>query len=332
MTRPRLVIFLLINALAVLETTYHYLDFVARGNANGRFLQILIEEFSSCYGVLFLLPLIFWAADAHKPLRYLFTLLTYSALHTTWNWAVRSLLFLALDQGPYDYGRIGVRYAMEFPIDTVGFAVIVFLRRQYLLWQRSRQLEAALAEARMELLTRQLQPHFLFNSLNTISALMREDLDKAELILNRLGEFLRATIDLRNATTIPLSQELQLLHSYIAIMQARFEEKLQFEASCPAGLHPVPVPPLFLQPLVENAINHGRNPQTGIASITLHLASNSGNLRCTIQDNGPGPASGKTGFGLDAVRQRLGSIYGQRASLELAANHGTLVTVEFPLC
>lgn len=332
MNRPRLTLLLLFGAFALLDTCYRYLDFVVRHSSAGRFFVILVEQATGVYGVFVLLPLVFWAADAHRAGRYAVTLLSFSVIHTTWNWGTRLVLFPLFGLGTYDYGAMPVRYLMEFPSDVIVFSISCFIRRQYLMWQRTRQLETALAEARMELLTRQLQPHFLFNALNTVSALMREDIGKADVVLTRLGDFLRATIDLRNATTIPLKQELELLNAYVAIMQARFENKLSFSSSCPAGLEEIPVPPLLLQPIVENAMNHGRDTATGVATISLDVAPRGGHLICRIQDSGPGPNSSASGFGLEAVRKRLESIYGDRARLTLEAHQGTLVTLDLPRC
>jgi LytS/YehU family sensor histidine kinase len=227
-----------------------------------------------------------------------------------------------------------VRYLMEFPSDVIGFTLACYIRRQYLAWERSREIETQLAAARMALLTKQLQPHFLFNALNTISALMYEDVPKADRVLHRLGDFLRSTIDLRETATIPLSEELLLLENYLAVMRARMETQLEVLIESDATAASIPVPPLFLQPLVENAIEHGRSEADGRVRIELQIHRNEKYLEGALRDHGGGWKELAEGYGLEAVRKRLSTLYGNRATLA-ASNHpegGALLEWKLPLC
>ncbi len=305
---------------------YHYLDYSSRGR-QGNFWEIAIEQNSGVYGVLVLLPLIYWVAAKRRWYEYAGCLVMFSILHTSWNWATRAIAFPLLGQGSYDYGAMPIRSAMEFPIDVIAMSIGAMLRYQYL---KQRDLDLA----RVALLTRQLQPHFLFNSLNTISALMYENVAKADKVLGRLCEFLRATIDLRDAGSIALSEELRLLDGYAAVIEARLEEKFQIRVSCPAELRGAHVPPLLLQPLVENAIEHGRDPATGGVSVEVTIVLRDGRMECRVEDRGPGVAGRGRGYGLEAVGQRLRLLYGARASwgLEAREGGGAVARLEFPAC
>ena len=163
---------------------------------------------------------------------------------------------------------------------------------------------------------------------------MYENVTKADRVLGRLCEFLRATIDLRDTGSIALSEELQLLDGYVAVIEARLEDKFRISVSCPPELHGVQVPPLLLQPLVENAIEHGRDPATGTVSVDLTIRLHDGRMECRVEDRGPGIEARGGGYGLEAVGQRLSLLYGGRASwgLEAREGGGAVARLEFPAC
>ncbi len=326
MKGARLQFFLLFTAIAWLETMYHYLDYPTRGR-QGNFWEIAMEQNTAAYGVYALLPLIYWVAAKRRWYEYLGCLAAFSILHTSWNWVTRVIAFPLLGQGSYEYGAMPIRYAMEFPMDVIVLSVGGMLRYQYL---KQRDLDLA----RVALLTRQLQPHFLFNSLNTISALMYEDVAKADRVLGRLCEFLRATIDLREAGSIRLSEELRLLDGYVAVIEARLEERFTIVVSCPQELRGTRVPPLLLQPLVENAIEHGRDTATGRVSVDLTIRLRDGRMECLVEDRGPGIEGRGGGYGLEAVGRRLSLLYGARASWALEAREGggAVAWLKFPAC
>lgn len=312
----RHLVWLGVTAFAFLDSAYRYMDRVAAGSSIRPILPILVEQLTGTYGLLVLVPIAFRAVRLHTPLTYVYSYFAFTILHTFWNWGTRLVLFPIFGFGSYNYGRMPERFLMEAPVDLIGFVIICLLRRQYLAWQRARAIEAELIEARMDLLTRQIQPHFLFNSLNTISSLMHEDTAKADAVLQQLARFLRSTTDLQNQPVIPLEQEFALLSSYVAVMQARFEDQLDYRCEWDHDLASFRVPPLLLQPLVENAIEHGR-ASSGIAHVRVHAARDGQHLRIEIQDQGPGVRDSEPGYGLEAVRQRLRTVYGERARLIL---------------
>ncbi len=327
------ILFAVATAWGALDTLYRCLDRVTRGHPP-EWLTVSIEQSSGIYCAFGLLPLVRYASDLHRWTTYLWVVPVFSVLHTSLNWLTRAIAFPIAGLGTYDYGSMPMRYLMEFPSDVIGFTLACYIRRQYLAWERSREMEKELSAARMALLTKQLQPHFLFNALNTISALMYEDVPKADRVLHRLSAFLRSTIDLRDTATIPLSEELQLLENYLAVMRARMESQLEISIECDEAAGQVHVPPLFLQPLVENAIEHGRNASDGRVRIELNVKRGSTHLEGALRDHGPGWKDAPRGYGLEAVGHRLATIYGNAASLE-AKNHpggGAIVDWRLPLC
>jgi len=191
-------------------------------------------------------------------------LIAYSILHTTFMAVSRSLLFPALAHVAYDYGILSIRYVMESSQDVVSYAVFVgvltLLRTQQRL--RDREVQAAKLErdavnARLESLRLRLQPHFLFNALNTISSTVYEDPVAADELIGRLGELLRRSLESSDRPEIALSAELELLHAYQAFVEARFGDRTTFVYDVDADANTVAVPAFLLQPLVENGVHHG---------------------------------------------------------------------------
>ncbi|HYF38050.1 MAG TPA: histidine kinase, partial [Gemmatimonadales bacterium] len=193
-------------------------------------------------------------------------------------------------------------------------------------------LEGRLTEARLETLRLQLHPHFLFNTLNAISAFVEADADRARRMIARLGELLRRTLDGGTATELPLSQELELLAPYLEIQQIRFGDRLSIEIDIPDGVTGALIPTLMLQPLVENAVEHGVKRTRDGAKVRLTAKRAGERLRLEITDNGPGPAGGREGVGLANTRARLSGMYGDAYRFELSGidGSGTVVTIELP--
>ena len=153
-------------------------------------------------------------------------------------------------------------------------------------------------------------------------------------MLTRLGEFLRATLDLRDRPLIPLSEELALVDRYLAVMAARYEDRLQVEISVDPSTLTCQVPPLLLQPLIENAIEHGRNPASGQIHIRLAVTLAGSRLQFSLEDEGPGFASAASGFGFEAVHRRLEAAYSGDARLWLdrPESPGGRLRIEAPAC
>jgi hypothetical protein len=194
------------------------------------------------------------------------------------------------------------------------------------------QLEGRLTEARLEALRLQLHPHFLFNTLNAISAFVDADPVRARRMIARLGELLRRTLDGGHTAELPLSKELDLLAPYLEIQRIRFGDRLSIELDVPDGAGDALIPTLMLQPLVENAVEHGVKRMRDAARVRLTAARAGDRLRLEIADNGPGPAGGGEGVGLANTRARLAGLYGDAHRFELRAadTGGTLVVIELP--
>jgi signal transduction histidine kinase len=200
---------------------------------------------------------------------------------------------------------------------------------------KASQLEAQLAQAQLQALKMQLHPHFLFNTLHSISALMREDAELADHMIARLGDFLRLTLVNSGEQETTLQQELKFLRCYLEIEQIRFQDRLQTKVEIESALMEALVPNLFLQPIVENAIRHGIAQQNSHGLITVRVRQNNGRLQIEVQDNGPGLNSndhGKSGVGLANTRARLQQLYGEDHSFEMTnvADGGLVVKLEIP--
>jgi sensor histidine kinase YesM len=197
------------------------------------------------------------------------------------------------------------------------------------------ELEARLAQAQLQALKMQLHPHFLFNTLHSISALIREDVELADQMIARLGDFLRLTLHHAGDQETTLREELKFLNCYLEIEQIRFQDRLQTQIDVDAAAMEARVPNLFLQPIVENAIRHGIAPQKTQGVVAIRALRINGRLQIQIQDNGPGiqgAGNGQGGVGLANTRARLKQLYGDRHRLEMTnvAEGGLRVTLEFP--
>jgi two-component sensor histidine kinase len=330
------------TAFGCLLFFYRYLDFVVRQN-DIPFYWPLMEEFSGAYASAALFPAIVYFARRHRfskdtwlrtaPLHFA-AICCYSAIHTSAMWGSREAICQLAGLGHYDYGLMPLRYAMEFPSDVIGYSIIVISIYLFDNYRELREREVRLARAQLENLRLQLQPHFLFNALNTISSVMYEDPRTADVMLSRLSDLLRLTLKNPDAQEVRLSDELANLDAYLKIMQARFEERLTVEFKLEPGTEEALVPQLILQPLLENSIRHGANPRSSEMSIGVTAARSNGSLVLKIQDTGPGMRSPAPpwGIGLTNTRDRLEHLYGsrQRLLLENPDGGGLLVTVEMP--
>jgi two-component system, LytTR family, sensor kinase len=226
----------------------------------------------------------------------------------------------------------GVFMGVSFYWMVVGVYTMFHFRH------RSAALEARLAIAQLDALRSQLRPHFLFNTLNAISVLTLEDPSKARRMVIRLGSLLRRSLD-EEEHEVPLRQELVFLDDYLDIQRARFGDRLIVTLAVDPSAADARVPVLLLQPLVENAIEHGWPEKDATTSIALHAARSDGLLRLSVEDNGPGPGDAtpvREGIGLRNTRERLRQLYGERATMHLGwadnggAAKGTRVDITLP--
>ncbi len=221
----------------------------------------------------------------------------------------------------------------------VAMVVISALERSAAQRQRAEAAQRAAAEAQLRLLQSQLEPHMLFNTLANLRVLIGLDPARAQAMLDRLIAFLRSTLAASRAAAHPLADEFARLDDYLALMQVRMGPRLRVQLQLPADLAAQPVPPLLLQPLVENAIHHGLEPKVDGGWLRVTAERDGARLRLRVLDDGLGLAAGEaatrgTGFGLAQVRERLATRYGAAATLTLQAGpggQGTCATLELPL-
>jgi two-component system LytT family sensor kinase len=196
-----------------------------------------------------------------------------------------------------------------FAVLGAGIARDYFLRYHSRLEETAR-LQQQLGQARLDALRAQLNPHFLFNTLNAVSALAERDPRGVRRMIARLSDLLRYTLDESTDQEVPLRRELDLLGEYVELMQIRFQGKLTVAVRVDSDVHDALVPNLILQPIVENAIKHGVNQTDGTGHIDLHARRIADRLVLTVTDNGPGPGGGKEGVGLRNTNARLREMYG----------------------
>jgi two-component system LytT family sensor kinase len=181
----------------------------------------------------------------------------------------------------------------------------------------------------------QLHPHFLFNTLHTVSELVHEDPDTADRMITGLSDLLREALAAGGVQEVPLHRELELLHRYLEIQQARFGDRLQVQFDVDAAVRQALVPHLILQPIVENAIMHGIGARVDAGHIRIHARAVDGALLLEIQDDGRGvrKAEFREGVGLGNTRERLRGLYGSEHRFEIdePSGGGTVVRVRIPL-
>ncbi len=347
------ILFLVYTAIFVLIFGYHYLDDLSRQRP-GTFAVRFLEEFTGVYSVFLLLPLVLRVANFYlfkvkgwvrKVAFHLVGAVGFSFLHTSLMALSRWILAPWIGLGRYDYGIMRFRYPMEFSNDLMGYTVIVLA---YYFFERLRiaqaqqlaaaELQTKLAQAQLENLRLQLQPHFLFNTLNTISSVMYEDVPAADAMVTQLSELLRLTLRTANSHEIPLAQELEITRLYLQIMQKRFESNLRVTYSVDAALESSLVPQLILQPLVENSLQHGLKDGGAGIDISIGARRENGSLILKVADTGAGlgtqgaDAAMSRGVGLANIRGRLEQLYGADQEFAIANRPagGAEVTLRVP--
>jgi two-component system LytT family sensor kinase len=218
---------------------------------------------------------------------------------------------------------------------VLGYSAVAWARRRR---GREAELERHLTQAQLDALRQQLQPHFLFNALNAVSTLIADDPPAAQRMIARLAELLRLALDERNAAEVPLWRELELAHSYLAIEQVRFGDRLAINVDVPPDARQAMVPGLLLQPLLENAVRHGLARRRGPGSIEVVARVEDTALSLRVVDRGTAPrddagsSDGGGGIGLGNVRARLRHLYGDAQRLEFVPTaDGTAVELHLPL-
>jgi two-component system LytT family sensor kinase len=348
----------LYGCVAILYSVYLGLNSLIALPANSHFAawEPLFWEASSVPVVFALLPLVVWFESRHRidsrPRGRIIALhaaaaVVFSVTHTTLMTLIRVAVYAAVGDHYNSGFGVGSRLLYEGQKDLVTYLIAlvgIFAVRQFRIRRsgeiRAAQLSAELSQARLRHLTTQIEPHFLFNTLNAISNRMHEDVDAADRMIAELGSLLRAAYDTGDGILVPLGTELKWLGSYAAMMTERFRGLLRFELEVgdlqndARRLATLQVPRLLLQPLVENALRHGLADGRGTLRVDVRYAQ--GRLHYAISDDGVGVrdpvAALDAGTGLSNVRRRLEILYPDQHTftLERREPRGTLVLLTFP--
>jgi len=295
----------------------------------------LISTFPNWYIWAFLTPVIIkisrtWPIEQDNWKRVLFTihipaLLVSMLVHS----AVNLLLFRTTGlHNEVTFGLYQVHFFTRIHANIFTYAAIVGL---YSAWEYYRRyvgreaqtaaLQVQLAQANLRALKMQIHPHFLFNTLHSIAALVRKGENKPAVnMLGQLGEFLRIALENKGQQEIPLEQELDFLRRYLAIEQTRFGDRLRVEITMDDDARGAYVPNLILQPIVENAIHHGISPSMDEGRIRIEARLVDRTISMTVADNGPGlrnPERLKKGVGVGNTQERLENLYGQDQDFSL---------------
>jgi two-component system LytT family sensor kinase len=235
------------------------------------------------------------------------------------------------DSAFHNFTWVKLFRSIEVTSDTgvLLYSMIILVEHSFAYYKRyqhgllnAAKLQTELARAQLQALKMQLHPHFLFNTLHTITALVHEDPERAERTIARLSELLRLFLANSMIHEVPLSEELRILDLYLEIERTRFEDRLSVHVDVPAELREAMVPNLVLQPLVENAIRHGVGKRSGPGWISVAAEKYGETLVLRVTDNGEGLNASpgtrpESGFGLSITRGRLESLYGPHQSLIL---------------
>ena len=280
-------------------------------------------------------------------------------LDSPWRWFARALVWIPLAAPGFVlavylirhavYAMLGRTYSHDAWANVLGdesvkyvffhliFAAIIFgMRSHAALGRATLQVERErrhAQHAQLLQLTQQLEPHFLFNALNTIASTIHTDPELADTLLVRLASLLRAATDLARQPETTLHEELQLLESYAGIMRQRFADRVRIDFEIDDSIRSCRVPTLVLQPLIENAFRHGVERRLTPTTIIVRAARANGRLRLEVEDDAGGlPEVLQFGVGLSNLQRRLAQVHGQNASLALSAtgHTGVRARIELP--
>ena len=247
----------------------------------------------------------------------------YSQLTPFWNRYFLLLLNFTPSNVMFYWGVIVVEHALDY------------YQKMQERELRASQLAAQLAQSQLQVLKMQLHPHFLFNTLNAISALIRESPDEADEMVSRLGDLLRMTLETAGVQEVPFKKELEFLRHYLEIEQTRFQDRLKVELEIEPETLDGLVPSMILQPLVENSVRHGVAPRPEGGCIKIKAWRDDSLLRLEVEDDGPGlngNSPPKERVGLTNTRARVTNLYGDEHGLTLrnAADGGLVVSLSIP--
>lgn len=258
---------------------------------------------------------------------------TYTLLHSTLELLMRYAAQPLVGRHETLLHMASYTYPSEAPSDVVYYGFIVSALYLINYFVASQELEAKLAEVKLENLQLQLQPHFLFNTLNAISSVMYEDVRKADRMLSRLSDFMRAVLATSGVQAVPIDEELRIEQIYVDIMKTRLERNLQLGVRVGEGAGGALVPFMLLQPLLENSIRHGMGSERKSIDLDIDVTRHNGSTVIRVGDDGIGyTTTACDGIGLSNVRARLHYMYGKDATfaIEPRTNGGTIATITLP--
>jgi two-component system LytT family sensor kinase len=347
--RPR-ALWPLYVALVVLVSAYLGLNHLIEQRANPLLAawKPFVSETSSVLIMAALVPFIIRFENRFRldsrprgrvVLAHLAGVVVFSTIHVVVIIFLRKAAY-ALAGESYDFGNLLLGGFYELQKDAITYVmllIIVFAAREFRIRRagelRAAELATELSEARLRHLTAQVDPHFLFNSLNAISNRMHEDVAAADRMISQLGDLLRAAYETDRDVLVPLERELGWLRGYAAMMAERFRGQLAFEVEVEPGLETARVPRLLLQPLVENALRHGLGEGRGWLQVDVRRSGH--RLQYTVSDDGAGlPGTPIVpGTGLSNVSRRLELLFPGDHTFDLAARtpRGVVATVSFPV-
>jgi signal transduction histidine kinase len=331
---------------------YNYVAFFA--DDEQPFTLLLALNLTYWYSWALLVPPMLWIARRYRFERQRWrraaaahavgVLVTTFAHAALWVTARVLIMYWMADREVGWWAVVSERFFLYFDWEMMAYWAVVALSNALDFYRESQeravaaaQLETRLAEAQLQALQRQLHPHFLFNTLHTISALMHRDVEAADAMLARLSDLLRLTLDQVGMQTVPLKNELDFVAKYLDIEKTRFGDRLRAGIQAEPGTLDASVPNFILQPLVENAIKHGIGPKVGVGHV--HVAAERAGewLRLTVRDDGRGVLPEKLtafnmGVGLGNTRSRLEHLCPGRHRFEFETPHegGLIVTIEIP--
>jgi two-component system, LytTR family, sensor kinase len=320
--------------IGVLSAVHQYYTNLAEGEANTIWRDTLGRQLTYWFAWGAVVPLV--VAIGRRAERSRVAVLLLAAIpvcvaRSGATFIIRDIVVPSLDLEPHGfwlYTRAWLR------IDLITYVAVVGALLAAEHWRRRQQLDAELSQARLRALQMQVHPHFLFNTLNTISMLIRtSNAQRALTVLAELGDLMRQMLDDDTGHEVPLREELRFLEGYLGIERARFSDRLRVTVTVAPEALDAHVPRFVLQPVVENAIRHGIAKRAASGLLTIACAREGQSLALTVYDDGPGPAvDSSDGVGLANTRERLRHLYGEGATFSLAkaTNGGAMARITLP--
>lgn len=306
-------------------------------------------EFSAVYSYGLLCPIIIvyckkWLLENEQVYKSIVKLLVlyipFTVLFISLMMVVRNIGYFFIDGHMWNSGDLLARYIYEFPKSIPFYFAVVFstyTKIYFTTYQKERihavKLNEKLLTAQVSILRNQLQPHFLFNTLNLISSTMYQDVDKADSIITRLGDLLRYSLASEQRPWVAFKQEMQAMNSYLEIAQLRFGDRIKINVEIESAVESVKIPSMLLQPLLENAIKYGIEPsdEEGEISISAKLVDNKLHIMMSNPNLNDISQQPSFGIGLKNTKERLSLLFGVLASLTIDKTHQSLIILRLIL-